>query len=87
MTIQYTNGVTADCPVIKAIEAEMYRLDELADNWLFNGLTPDEHTMLVARRDTLLKVYKQFTEPYEILFLYAEQESNCTLCNTHKGME
>ena len=76
MAIQYNNGATADCPVIKAIEAELSRLDEVADNWKSNGLTVEDLEIILVKRATVLDLYRSFAVPYEVVFLYAEEGSN-----------
>jgi hypothetical protein len=65
MAIQYINGATAENPVIKAIEAELDWLDEIMET----VQNIDDRVILMYKYQSLMKVYRQFTTPFETMVI------------------
>jgi hypothetical protein len=65
MAIQYINGARASDPIIKAIEAELDNLESA-----LKQLDSIEDTIIVMHKvEALMKVYSQFTTPFEIMVI------------------
>jgi cytochrome c len=65
MAIQYINGATADSPIIKAIEAELDWLDERIE--VIKDI--EDRLILMYKHQALMKVYRQFTTPFETMVI------------------
>lgn len=66
MAIQYINGATVDNPVIVALESEIDRMDAILSERNPKLSTLDLLT-LEHKREALMKVYRQFTTPFDTM--------------------